>query len=88
MIGTKITDRMGEIGIKSQTELAQKSGLSVQYISDLIHDKRGQRMSVRTQEKLIKALRVKPIFFSVDSTTAGNSAQSPARAETDVAPCT
>lgn len=67
MIGPKIKTRMAELGIRTQTDLAERSGLSVQYINALIQGKRGARMGYRTQNQLAHALRVGPIFFSDDS---------------------
>ena len=67
MIGPKIKNRMAELGIKTQTDLAERSGLSVQYINALIRGKRGARMGYQAQSRLARALRVRPIFFSDDS---------------------
>ncbi|WP_353885899.1 helix-turn-helix transcriptional regulator [uncultured Deinococcus sp.] len=44
----------------NQSELARKSTLSPQYISDLLSGKRGARMSVVTLTQLARALRVPP----------------------------
>lgn len=68
MLGDRIKQRMAEIGIETQVQLAEKSGLSTQLISALIGGRRGQRMEAQTALKLGKALRVKPLFFLLDST--------------------
>lgn len=67
MLGPKIENRMAELGIETQTALADKAGLSVQYVNALIRGKRGKRMGADAQIRLARALRVKPIFFALDS---------------------
>ncbi|WP_367272177.1 helix-turn-helix domain-containing protein [Deinococcus sp.] len=63
MLGPKITKRMSELGIKTQSDLASRTGLSVSYVNDLIRGTRGKRLGHMTTLKLAKALKVKPIFF-------------------------
>ncbi|GBF05881.1 XRE family transcriptional regulator [Deinococcus aerius] len=67
MLGDQIDRRRRELGL-SQRELAQKSGLSPQYISYLISGKRGQRLSVTAATGLAKALRVSKKFLQGEST--------------------
>lgn len=71
MLGPRIEQRMQELGIKTQTDLAERAGLSVQHVNALIRGSRGRRLGHATVQKLSKALRVKPIFFETDSATAG-----------------
>lgn len=59
MLAEFITNRMTELGIR-QHELAERSTLSRQYVSDLVRGKRGARMSLRTQQKLAQGLKVSP----------------------------
>lgn len=83
MLGPQITQRMAELGIDTHTELAKRSGLSVGYVNDLIHGKRGKRLGYHTAQKLARALRVKPIFFATDSADAGKSESNHAAAESE-----
>lgn len=57
MLADLIKERMAALGI-NQRELARRSGLSPQYISDLINNRRAGRISVLTQVKLARGLRV------------------------------
>lgn len=59
MLAELITQRMEALGLR-QRDLAQKSTLSPQYISDLVNGRRGARLSATTQVKLAKALRISP----------------------------
>ncbi|OWL96558.1 hypothetical protein CBQ26_09275 [Deinococcus indicus] len=73
MLGPRIEQRMQELGIRTQTDLAERAGLSVQHINALIRGSRGRRLGHTTVQKLSKALRVKPIFFEIDSAVAEKS---------------
>lgn len=67
MLGQRIDHRRRELGL-SQRSLAEKSGLSPQYISSLISGKRGQRLSADALHRLAKALRVSQKFLLEGST--------------------
>lgn len=82
MLGPKIEQRMLELGIKSQTDLAEKAGLSVQYVNGIIRGNRGKRLSHTTAKALAKALRVRPIFFDMDSANAQKEQRNNATADT------
>lgn len=57
MLANLIVERMQKLGL-NQRDLARRSGLSPQYISDLIASRRGKRLSVTTQAKLAKGLKI------------------------------
>lgn len=63
MYGRKLRDRMQELGL-TQADLVRATGFSRQYVSDLCHNRNGQRMPYETVERLSKALRVGKKFFS------------------------
>lgn len=69
MLSTKIKQRAEELGM-NQTALAQRSGLSVQYVNDLWNNKTKGRLSRETISKLKKALRVGYNFFYPDESVA------------------
>lgn len=73
MLGRKIEQRMQEVGIETQTALASRAGLSVQYVNGIIRGDRGKRLGYEAALRLAKALEVDLIFFSTDTATAGNS---------------
>ena len=77
MLGTRITERMGKLGIKTQADLAERSGLSPQMISALITGKRGAHMRADTAQRLSRALRVSQKFFLSESTSVENRDQDP-----------
>lgn len=83
MLGTRITERMSELGIKTQSELAARTGLSVSYVGDLIRGTRGKRLGHTTTIRLARALKVKPIFFSSDYAVAekGNDGHAIAKSQ-------
>jgi transcriptional regulator with XRE-family HTH domain len=62
MLNTQIIERMTELHL-SQAQLARKSGLSVQMVNCLVKGTRGKRMSLETERKLRKGLRVNESFF-------------------------
>lgn len=84
MLGPRIEQRMTELGIETQRDLADRAGLSVSYINGLIRGGRGKRISYGATVKLAKALRVKPIFFLSDSATAVKGESNNATAEREV----
>lgn len=57
MLAELITQRMKTLGMR-QRDLAEKTALSQQYVSDLVNGKRGSRLSAATLDKLARALRV------------------------------
>lgn len=69
MLAELITERMAELGLR-QCDLARKSALSRQYISDLVAGNRGSRISASTQAKLARALRVAPARIAASVATA------------------
>ena len=73
MLGPRIKERMRVLGIETQVELAEKSGLSPQSISALIRGTRGNRIEHQTVARLARALKVPQKFFSPDSTTVEKS---------------
>ena len=73
MLGDRITERMQQIGIRSQTELAERSGLSTSAINAIIHGKRGKQMQARTLVRLARALRVSQKFLLEDSANVEKS---------------
>ena len=84
MLGPRIEQRLQELGIKTQTDLAKRAGLSVQHVNGLIRGSRGKRLGHTTAQKLSKALRVKPIFFEIDSAVAEKGGGINAAAEHEV----
>jgi transcriptional regulator with XRE-family HTH domain len=56
----------------TQTELAKKTGLSVQYINNIYLGKAGSRVSVNTEQKLKKVMG-KSFFLPLSSTKVENS---------------
>ena len=80
MLGERIDNRMRELGL-SQRGLAQKCGLSPQYISSLISGKRGQRLGADALHRLAKALRVSQKFLLEESTYVDNLSTSAVRSE-------
>ncbi len=73
MLGKRIEQRMQEVGIETQTALASRAGLSVQYVNGIIRGDRGKRLGYQAALRLATALEVDPIFFSTDTAIAGNS---------------
>ena len=69
MLAELITERMTELGLR-QHELAQKSTLSRQYISDLVAGRRGRRLTAATQAKLARALRISPTKLALSVAVA------------------
>lgn len=60
----RVRERLEELGWK-QTVLVNKSGLSKAYISMLLAESRGERMSVEVMFRLKEALRVPYSFFDL-----------------------
>lgn len=72
-IGDRVAQRMCELGL-NQATLARRAGLSSSYVSELVNNKRGRRVSVMTAGKLAVALEVPASFFGPeDSHMRGNS---------------
>ena len=67
MLHEKIVHRMQEIGI-TQAELSRRSGLRTGHVAELVHGKRGKRISAETRDKLTLALKVPNSFFSTINT--------------------
>jgi transcriptional regulator with XRE-family HTH domain len=73
MLGARIEQRMAELGISTQTELARRAELSPAHVHALIRGTRGKRVSLAVVMKLSRALRVPQKFFSEDTTSVENS---------------
>lgn len=67
MLHDKIVHRMQEIEI-TQAELSRLSGLRTGHVAELVHGKRGKRISAETRDKLAFALKVPLSFFSTVNT--------------------
>ncbi|GGO24929.1 helix-turn-helix domain-containing protein [Deinococcus humi] len=78
MLGEKIDRRRRELKL-SQKQLADRSGLSPQYVNMLIHNQRGQRIGIDAAYRLAKALRVSQKFFSSESSYADSMSRKAAR---------
>ncbi len=63
MLHDRVLVRMKELGI-SGAELARRAGVSAAFVSQILNEKRGKRLSLDSARKLAKGLRVKQNFFS------------------------
>ncbi len=67
------------------SQLADKTGLSRGYISDLLHGRRGERIGADTAIKLTKALKVSPLFFSPTFANAKNASSDSRKTAREIA---
>jgi len=65
-IGDRVAVRMNQLGL-TQAVLARRAGLSPSYVSELVNNKRGRRLSVLTAERLAGALQVPVSFFGAET---------------------
>lgn len=82
MLGERITQRLDALGM-SQKDLASKANVSQGYVSDLINGRRGRRLGYDVTQRLARALKVRPIFFSAEFAYANNAQANPRIREHD-----